>query len=125
MLNLTIILFAAILVTGCAGVGQSATQGRTVGSAVGAATGAAIGHQYGVSGIGSRVGSDLGGVAGSVAGSALDARANKPQVTTQGTPPAQGAPLTKFCPEGGEQFPESFRYCPFHSSELKPLGSNH
>ncbi len=95
---------------------SKSAQGAAVGSALGAATGAVVGHHYQETGAGMAVGAGLGGVAGGLAGSALDAQ-QKSQ-----TPPltaTAGAPRTKFCPIGGELYPETFRFCPIHGAELR------
>ena len=109
------ILACALIVAGCETISQStATQGAAIGGAVGAATGAVVGHQYGESGVGMAVGTGLGTVAGSIAGSAVQSR--KPAQPT----PAQTASVpTKFCPIGGERYPESVKYCPIHGVELR------
>ena len=99
---------------GCESVQSKTTQGAAVGSAVGAATGAVVGHRYGETGAGMAVGAGLGGVAGSLAGSALET-----QQKSQTQPPPTTAPLTKFCPVGGELYPAIFRYCPIHGAELR------
>ena len=100
-------MFAAVL-AGCAGSGQ----GKTLGSALGRASGGVIGHQVGETGLGGQVGSDLGGVAGST----LDRRR-----TSRKTPAPEREPETKFCPVGGERFPDSFKHCPTHGVELREL----
>ena len=103
---------ATCALLGCESLRSKPGQGAAIGSAVGAATGAVVGHQYHETGIGMSVGSGLGGVAGSLVGSALEAQKNAaPQ-------PAPAAP-TKFCPIGGELYPEAVKYCPLHGVELR------
>ena len=100
---------------GCAGVASSGEYSKTIGSSLGQVTGAVIGHQYGQAGIGSGVGSDLGGLTGSAVGSMQRSGASPTQKSK-----AREA-QTKFCPTGGERYPDSFKYCPIHGDALRPL----
>ena len=112
------VLSCALLVSGCETVSQStAAQGGALGAAVGAATGAVVGHQYGETGVGMTVGSGLGGAAGSIAGSALKAQAHPTPPTA--TPTVSSNQPTKFCPIGGELYPEQVKFCPIHGAELR------
>ena len=113
--GLAVGLGLAIGATGCAGTGASSPHVKTVGSSIGRAAGAVIGHQYGETGIGSGIGSDLGGVAGSIVGSSR--KDGKPSLEQ----PKVRAAETKFCPTGGERYPDSFQYCPTHGDALRPL----
>ena len=105
----------AIGAAGCTGIGSSGAQTKTIGSSVGRITGAVIGHQYGETGIGSGIGSDLGGVAGSAVGSRR--KNGKPSVKES----KERAAETKFCPTGGERYPDPVQYCPTHGVALQPL----
>ena len=116
MIRLRVGVFCAMLgLAGCEAAQSRAIQGTAVGSALGAATGAVVGHHYGETGAGMAVGGSLGGVAGALAGSALQA---PPSAPPPSGPAATPVPLTKFCPVGGERYPEAFRYCPLHGIEL-------
>ncbi|MBI4342054.1 MAG: hypothetical protein HY599_01660 [Candidatus Omnitrophica bacterium] len=107
-----------LLAAGCV-AGQTATRSsRTIGSAAGEVAGTIVGRQYGDPGVGRSVGSQLGGVAGDVAGSAIESRGSRP------TPARGDAPATKFCPVGGELYPETFKFCPLHGGELRRNASN-
>ena len=104
---------SSLLAAGCV-AGQTATRSSgTIGSAVGEVAGTAVGRQYGEAGVGRSVGSQLGGVAGNVAGSAIESRRTAPLAKPQ------DAAATKFCPVGGEFYPESFVFCPLHGAELR------
>jgi hypothetical protein len=100
-----------ITLAGC----QGGVGGKRVGSAVGGAAGSVVGYQYGQTGIGRSVGSSLGGVAGEAA----DARQRAPAPAAP-APAAASAPA-KFCPIGGERYPESITYCPLHGSALRSM----
>ncbi len=117
MKHLTLgLLLGAVAMAGCETMQSNTVQGGAVGSAVGAATGAVVGHRYGETGAGMAIGAGLGSVAGTVAGSALTVPPKAPP--QPGVVPV-AAPLTKFCPVGGEAYPETFRYCPLHGAELR------
>ena len=110
----------AIVLIVCGWVGAGCQAGRVikasspaVGSAVGSAAGAIIGYQHGEAGIGRSIGSSLGSAAGQVAGAAAEPRQAPREL------PADAASGTgKFCPVGGERYPDSVRYCPNHGTEL-------
>lgn len=115
----------AIALVGCEGM-QTAAQSKTVqgaalGGLLGAGTGAIIGEQTGKAGAGTAVGAALGALGGGLVGSALEAQDKK--IQQQQLPPAGGAPATtgavKFCPVGGETYPETVKYCPNHGVELR------
>jgi len=116
-----IMALCVMALAGCEGV-QSAAQTKTgqgalLGGLLGAGTGAIIGEQTGHAGAGTAIGAGLGALGGAGIGSALDAQDKKieqmqqPQATTQ--------TATKFCPVGGEVYPESVKYCPNHGVELR------
>ena len=130
----------AIAAAGCENVGtatQSKTnQGALLGGLLGAGTGAIIGNQSGHhAGKGAAIGAGLGALGGGLMGHALEEQDRSLQ--RQQYPPATGAvaPLapstaasetgtattgrTKFCPVGGEIYPESVKYCPNHGVELR------
>ncbi|MBI3996076.1 MAG: hypothetical protein HY352_00300 [Candidatus Omnitrophica bacterium] len=106
-------MLCLVALAGCEATQSRAVQGATIGSAVGAATGAVVGHRYGETGVGTSVGAGLGGVAGGLTGAAIDAR-QKSQPATPAEASAQ-----KFCPIGGEWYPEAMKYCPLHGVELR------
>lgn len=106
-------LFCLVALAGCEATQSRAVQGAAIGSAVGAATGAVVGHRYGETGVGTSVGAGLGGVAGGLTGAAIDTR-QKPQPAAPAAASAQ-----KFCPIGGEWYPEAMKYCPLHGVELR------
>jgi len=110
------ILCAALALAGCETGQSKAMQGTAVGAALGTATGAVVGHHYQETGAGMAVGAGLGSVAGGLAGSALDG-SHKPLPPLASS--AAAPRLTKFCPIGGEFYPETFRFCPLHGAELR------
>ncbi len=124
-----VIAGCALVLAGCEGV-QTAAQSKTVqgaamGSALGAGAGAIIGHQTHNAGAGTAIGAALGALGGGLMGSSLEAQDKKIQQLQ--TPPATAQPSTttttgaqtKFCPVGGEIYPESIKYCPNHGVELR------
>lgn len=104
---------------GCEGIQTAAqskpVQGAALGSALGAATGAIIGEQKGKAGAGTAIGAGLGALGGGLVGSALEAQEKKYQ--QQQLPAAMAQ--TKVCPVGGEEYPESVKFCPNHGVELR------
>jgi uncharacterized protein YcfJ len=108
-----------LALTGCEGM-QTAAQSKTVqgaalGGLLGAGTGAIIGEQTGKAGAGTAVGAALGALGGGLVGSALEAQDKKIQQQQMPAATAQ----TKFCPVGGELYPENVKYCPNHGVELR------
>jgi hypothetical protein len=118
-------LACAAALAGCETVPTLASNSPTIGSAVGQVAGTAVGQQYGHSDVGRSVGSQLGGVAGQVAKHTLPPGA-APSVPAAATaspapaaPPAPERSPRKFCPVGGEHYPEGFAFCPIHGAQLK------
>ena len=110
----------ALLLSGCESMGTAAqsktTQGAVLGGLLGAGTGAIVGNQGGHhAGAGTAIGAGLGALGGGLIGHAMEENSQKAQ--QQATPPATGR--TKFCPVGGEIYPESVKYCPNHGVELR------
>jgi uncharacterized membrane protein YebE (DUF533 family) len=121
---------AAVLVAsalaGCESMGTAAqskqTQGAVLGGLLGAGTGAIIGNQSDHAGAGTAIGAGLGALGGGLLGNAMEERDRAAE--RQVMPPASTstAPITsptKFCPVGGETFPDSIKYCPTHGVELR------
>ena len=89
------LLFLFVLILG----GCTTTEkGATVGGLTGATVGGIIGHQSGHGVAGAAIGGVVGTVGGMVVGEKLD---------------------KKFCPVGGETYPEDVQFCPKHGVELK------
>ena len=117
-----------LIAAGCEGM-QTAAQSKTVqgaalGGLLGAGTGAIVGEQSGKAGAGTAVGAALGALGGGLLGSALEAQDKKiqqqqfpPASSPSGTTSQQTA--TKFCPVGGEVYPDHMKYCPSHGVELR------
>ena len=110
----------AVLLAGCESMGTAAqsktTQGAVLGGLLGAGTGAILGNQEGHhAGAGTAIGGALGALGGGLIGHAMEENQAKQQATT--TPPATAR--TKFCPVGGEIYPENVKYCPNHGVELR------
>lgn len=116
----------ALALAGCEGAGtamQSKTgQGALVGGLLGAGTGAIIGNQSDHAGAGTAIGAGLGALSGALVGKALDQQDKKiqqqqyPPATSTSTPATSGQ---KFCPVGGEVYPDNVKYCPNHGVELR------
>lgn len=112
-----------LALVGCENMGTAAqsktTQGAVLGGLLGAGTGAIIGNQSDHAGAGAAIGAGLGALGGGLVGNAMEEKDRKAQ--QQQYPPASGASATgtKFCPVGGETYPESTKYCPTHGVELK------
>jgi len=82
------------LFSGC----TTTQKGAAVGGVSGATIGGIIGHQSGDGVTGAAIGGVIGTVGGLVVGEKM---------------------AKKFCPEGGETFPEDVKFCPKHGVELK------
>lgn len=114
-----------VALAGCESMGTAAqsktTQGAVLGGLLGAGTGAIIGEQSGKAGAGTAIGAGLGALGGGLVGSALEAQDRK--IEQQQYPPASSSqPATtgqKFCPVGGEVYPDNVKYCPNHGVELR------
>lgn len=122
LVGLAIITLA---LSGCESMGTAAqsktNQGAILGGLLGAGTGAIIGNQTGHAGAGTAIGAGLGALGGGLLGHGMEEQSRA--VQQQQFPPATTtAPATgrvKFCPVGGEIFPESVKYCPNHGVELR------
>ena len=127
---------ALLALAGCENLGTAAqsktNQGALLGGLLGAGTGAIIGNQTGHhAGAGTAIGGALGALGGGLIGHALEEQSQATQ--RQQFPPASPAPGTlapvatnpattggvKFCPTGGETYPDSYTYCPVHGVELR------
>ncbi len=124
-----------VALAGCETMGTTMqdkrTQGAALGGLLGAGTGAILGNQMGHhAGAGTAIGAGLGALGGGLIGNAMQERDTAtqrqqfPPATTPGaaaipttTPGATGQ--TKFCPVGGEIFPDNVKYCPNHGVELR------
>src|SRR3989338_8816925 len=104
----------ALALNGCESMGTAAqsktTQGAVLGGLLGAGTGAIIGNQSDHAGAGTAIGAGLGALGGAMVGHALEEQDKKteqkhfPPAASQQAPAATGG--TKFCPVGGEVYPE-------------------
>lgn len=127
-----IVAVCALALAGCESMGTAAqsktTQGAVLGGLLGAGTGAIVGNQEGHhAGAGTAIGAGLGALGGGLIGHALEENERKTQ--QQQYPPASTSSTTttttsstsqtKFCPVGGEVYPESVKYCPNHGVELR------
>ncbi len=119
-------LVSVVALAGCESMGTAAqsktTQGAVLGSLLGAGTGAILGNQsHHHAGAGAAIGAGLGALGGGLIGHGMEEQSQAAQ--RQQFPPASSAPqavgATKFCPVGGETFPDSVKYCPNHGVELK------
>jgi len=118
---------SAVMLAGCEAAGTAMqskrNQGAVLGGLLGAGTGAIIGNQTDHAGAGTAIGAGLGALGGGLLGNAMeenDRRAEQqimPPATAPVTPAATAK--TKFCPVGGEVYPESIKYCPTHGVELR------
>ena len=124
----TVVCAMAILaLIGCEAVGTAAqskrNQGAVLGGLLGAGTGAIIGNQSDHAGAGTAIGAGLGALGGGLLGNALEERdraaerQSMPAATS--TPSSVATSNTKFCPVGGEIYPENVKYCPNHGVELR------
>ncbi len=115
-----------VALAGCESMGTAAqsktNQGAVLGGLLGAGTGAIIGNQtHHHAGAGTAIGGALGALGGGLIGHAMEEQSQATQ--RQQFPPAgsvsPAAANVKFCPVGGETYPESVKYCPIHGVELK------
>ena len=121
-----VIGMCALALAGCESMGTAAqsksTQGAVLGGLVGAGTGAIIGNQSDHAGAGTAIGAGLGALTGGLIGHAMEQNEQKAQ-QQQYPPASSSAPAatgrTKFCPVGGEIYPEDVKYCPNHGVELR------
>jgi outer membrane protein OmpA-like peptidoglycan-associated protein len=67
-----LIVFLAILVSGCAKPISKSSQGALAGGALGAGTGAIIGSATGKAGVGTAIGAGIGALGGAILGNSLD-----------------------------------------------------
>ena len=108
----------ALALSGCEGIGTAAqsktVQGAGMGGLLGAAAGGILGNQSGRAGEGAAIGAGLGALGGGLMGHALKEQERRLQ--QQQIPVAT---RTKFCPVGGELYPEDIKYCPTHGVELR------
>ena len=94
MKRVLIFLMGSFFLIGCTTTEKAATVGG-----LGAATiGGIIGHQSGHDVTGAAIGGAVGTVGGMLVGEHMD---------------------TKFCPIGGETYPNDVKFCPKHGVELK------
>ena len=126
----SVITICALALVGCESMGTAAqsktTQGAVLGGLLGAGTGAILGNQEGHhAGAGTAIGAGIGALGGALMGHALEEQDKK--IQQQQMPPAtsastSSAPATtgqKFCPVGGEAYPDNVKYCPNHGVELR------
>ena len=122
----SVIAICALALAGCESMGTAAqsktTQGAVFGGLLGAGTGAILGNQEGHhAGAGTAIGAGIGALGGALMGHALEEQDKK--IQQQQMPPAtSSAPATtgqKFCPVGGEIYPDNVKYCPNHGVELR------
>ena len=123
----------ALALAGCESMGTAAqsktTQGAVLGGLLGAGTGAIVGNQEGHhAGAGTAIGAGLGALGGGLIGHAMEEQDRKiqqqqypPATTTQSTTATATSSTshTKFCPVGGETYPDNVKYCPNHGVELR------
>ncbi len=111
----------ALALSGCETMGTAAqsktNQGAVLGGLLGAGTGAIIGNQTDHAGAGTAIGAGLGALGGGLLGHAMEANQAPAQSLPSATPSETGR--MKFCPVGGELYPESVKYCPNHGVELR------
>ena len=140
--SVLICAMSVVALAGCEGIGTAAqsktNQGALMGGLLGAGTGAILGNQMGHhAGAGTAIGAGLGALGGAMVGHGMEEQDRK--IQQQQFPPASTAPgvigasaatvtgKTKFCPVGGEVFPEDVKYCPNHGVELRykeyPVGA--
>ena len=117
---------SVVALAGCESMGTAAqsktTQGAVLGGLLGAGTGAIVGNQsHHHAGAGTAIGGALGALSGAMVGHALEEQnqAAQRQQFPPAASPSAAVGRTKFCPIGGETFPESVKYCPNHGVELK------
>ena len=134
MRRMTAVVVAVGLVAaiGCESMGTAAqskrNQGAVLGGLLGAGTGAIIGNQTGHAGAGTAIGAGLGALGGGLLGNSMEERDQAAQRAAYppaaSSVPAATAPVatsgsTKFCPVGGEVYPDNVKYCPNHGVELR------
>ena len=134
--TVTLVVLTAVALAGCESMGTAAqdkrTQGAVLGGLLGAGTGAIIGNQTGHhAGAGTAIGAGLGALGGAMVGNAMNEQERRlqqqqyPPATTTTVVPQAGAAAatattgTKFCPVGGETYPDTMKYCPTHGVELR------
>jgi len=88
------IIALMLVLAGC----TTTQKGAATGGLTGATLGGIIGHQSGDGVKGAAIGGAVGTAAGMLIGNKLE---------------------KKFCPEGGEVYPEDVKFCPKHGVELK------
>ena len=117
-----------VALIGCEAVGTAAqskrNQGAVLGGLLGAGTGAIIGNQSDHAGAGTAIGAGLGALGGGLLGNALEERDRAAEQRTMPAATSSPAPVTstantKFCPVGGEIYPENVKYCPNHGVVLR------
>lgn len=125
-----VMAICALALAGCESMGTAAqsktTQGAVLGGLLGAGTGAILGNQEGHhAGAGTAIGAGLGALGGAMVGHALeeqDKKIQQQQMPAAGSAPATTSTTTgqtKFCPVGGEVYPDNVKYCPNHGVELR------
>ena len=129
-IGMVVCLLSAAALCGCESVGTAAqskrNQGAVLGGLLGAGTGALLGNQMGHhAGAGTAIGAGLGALGGGLIGNSMEERDRAAQntvMTPAATTPVPTATTTgrsKFCPVGGEMYPENVKYCPNHGVELR------
>ena len=102
---------------------QSKTaQGAVLGVLLGAGTGAILGNQSDRPGAGTAIGAGIGALGGALMGHALeeqDKKIQQQQMPAAGSSAPAATGQTKFCPVGGEIYPDNVKYCPNHGVELR------
>lgn len=126
-----IVAVCALAVAGCESMGTAAqsktTQGAVLGGLLGAGTGAIVGNQSDHAGAGTAIGAGLGALGGGLIGHAMEENERKAQqqqyppasTTSTTTTTTSSTSQTKFCPVGGEVYPDNVKYCPNHGVELR------
>ena len=121
-----LIAICALALVGCESMGTAAqsktTQGAVLGGLLGAGTGAIIGNQSDRPGAGTAIGAGLGALGGALMGHALeeqDKKIQQQQMPAAGSSAPATTGQTKFCPVGGEIYPDNVKYCPNHGVELR------
>ena len=121
-----LITVCALALAGCESMGTAAqsktTQGAVLGGLLGAGTGAIIGNQSDRPGAGTAIGAGLGALGGALMGHALeeqDKKIQQQQMPAAGSSAPATTGQTKFCPVGGEIYPDNVKYCPNHGVELR------
>ncbi|MBI4322689.1 MAG: hypothetical protein HY596_00255 [Candidatus Omnitrophica bacterium] len=122
----SVMAICALVLAGCESMGTAAqsktTQGAVLGGLLGAGTGAIIGNQSDRPGAGTAIGAGLGALGGAMMGHALeeqDKKIQQQQMPAAGSSAPATTGQTKFCPVGGEVYPDNVKYCPNHGVELR------